>query len=673
VSYLSRPRIGFIAIDAMTNPSTANNENVIHLLDYDNVALLNPPVIDGVTLPEMSDAAYREWMTTLIASSAPVDQLEDPQQPNWQPTMPGYWNYWGDHLTTFGDARVNSVWIDDDPVTAPGSDPLLGAHVTFNARIVDTDPADTFTTQFVAAAFGVVARNARGELAEVIRGVPRTSFTRWLNFFRYRGAGTFQTVVPKDTLTFADEGEAPESAAFAALRDGALQGGGLLLRYCLYGMSERRNMLEMYDRFQQGEAAVNPKIGHVLGTIGVWNGTDMATAPVGRILQQPGPPFFGSAQESDHGPRLRVKTHEDVERFATPGMQLRSQGRRLGCAGKVGPAVAVVEGSRVVLDLLTAFPEIGCDETATGDPFEKHDFGPVRLELVYDAGGGPTTAVLGPVEYSRATYERLAGVWEVPFDPASEAGRNIDAGWLQLSTSAGRTLLREIEVVQVETDDRAIYLDLEPDGGGLRAQGTALLRVFSKGKPIEEPVTLEVQHWNDVQRPGEANSVNPLVVTACQIEEQPGDSFEVTVPPPGELKIPVGADAAGCYKLRFIPPGMHGDPHSPNFAVEYFTDFRVLPHDDYGGVRDEEITFDFVYREVFSYYAILYPVMSTIIPWGPDNTPHDPERVAQFAALISEAVDESRLGTALEMPITRELSAGKRQLLKRWCALQLRT
>jgi hypothetical protein len=49
----------------------------------------------------------------------------------------------------------------------------------------------------------------------------------------------------------------------------------------------------------------------------------------------------------------------------------------------------------------------------------------------------------------------------------------------------------------------------------------------------------------------------------------------------------------------------------------------------------------------------------------------DPERVAQFASLIRDAIDESRLGTTLEMPITRELSAGKWSLLKRWCDRQL--
>jgi hypothetical protein len=45
MSYITGPRIGFIATDAMTNPSTANNENVIHLLDIPNVAYLNPPAV----------------------------------------------------------------------------------------------------------------------------------------------------------------------------------------------------------------------------------------------------------------------------------------------------------------------------------------------------------------------------------------------------------------------------------------------------------------------------------------------------------------------------------------------------------------------------------------------------------------------------------------------------
>jgi hypothetical protein len=64
--------------------------------------------------------------------------------------------------------------------------------------------------------------------------------------------------------------------------------------------------------------------------------------------------------------------------------------------------------------------------------------------------------------------------------------------------------------------------------------------------------------------------------------------------------------------------------------------------------------------------------MSLIIPWGPDDLPHDPVRVSQFAAIMRQAVDEKYLGTALSMPITRELDAGKRRLVQRWCDLQMR-
>ncbi len=277
--------------------------------------------------------------------------------------------------------------------------------------------------------------------------MPTTSFTRWLNFFRYRGAGTFQSVIPNEGLTFADDADAPDSARSGRCATARAQGGGLLLRYCFYGMKAQQNMLQLYDRFQQGEPAANPKLGNVLGSIGVWNGSDVASAPVGRVLQQAGPPFFAATTEAASAPEpLRVKTHEDVERIATPRTRLHAQNAEIPCAGSMGPAAALVEDGRVVLDLLTSFPEIGCVPNAQGDPFDKHDFGAVQLELVYDSGGTTETAVLGEVGYDRAAYEQRAGVCEVTFDPDSDAGKNIGSGSLQLRTASGTVLLREVEV-----------------------------------------------------------------------------------------------------------------------------------------------------------------------------------------------------------------------------------
>lgn len=168
MSYLARPRIGFFGTDAMVNPSTANNENIVHLLDYDRVQVLNPPVVEGASLPAMDDAAYREWMTSLVVYADP-DTAAMPS-PNWQSGMPGYWNYWGDHLATFGNAQATSVWVDGQPVTRAARDPLLNAYLAFNARIVDVNPADSYGTQFVAAGFRIIGPDRDGELTELVRG-----------------------------------------------------------------------------------------------------------------------------------------------------------------------------------------------------------------------------------------------------------------------------------------------------------------------------------------------------------------------------------------------------------------------------------------------------------------------------------------------------------------------
>lgn len=657
MSYLDRPRIGFLGTDAMTNPSTANNENVIHLLDYDNVELLNPPKLTGGDLKEMSDAAYREWMGTLMTVDG---NPGNEQEPNWEPAMPGYWNYYGDHLTTFGTAAVNSVWLDAEPAA---DDPLLGAHVAFTAKLVDVDPADTFSSQLICAAFSLVGSGTDGELVELLRGVPTIAHLRWTNFSRPYGAGTFQCVIENDTLRFADD--PPASPGLQALRSGAAAGGGLLLRYCLYNLQTRKSMAQMYDHFQHGDYTWNPKFGHVLGTIGVWNGTDMTTAPVGRILQQPGPPFSPQApQPAAGGPAVRVQSHADLDRLHTEGSDAHAALAAAPDPATMGPAVAVVGDGVIALDLLTTFAEQSPTNMA------KLDFGAV--ELLVDDGTGPPLS-LGPVAYDQATYEARNGVVELPLASDSDALTRLEAGSLMLRDAAGVELLREIDVLQVETDDRGVYLDMALDGGDEpTAHGSMRVRAFHKGKPAPDPFTLRVQVVHDVMQVGTANSVSPLVVQQNLLSQLPsGVEYDVEVAAGGEADVPIDAAAPGCYKLRFLPPGM-GVPDPPAFNVEFFGNYRVLPFHDYSHMGDDEITWDFVYREVFSYYGILYPVMSLIIPWGPDTLPNDPVRVAQFAAIMRQAVDEKYVGTALSMPITRELDAGKRKLVQRWCDLQPR-
>jgi hypothetical protein len=66
----------------------------------------------------------------------------------------------------------------------------------------------------------------------------------------------------------------------------------------------------------------------------------------------------------------------------------------------------------------------------------------------------------------------------------------------------------------------------------------------------------------------------------------------------------------------------------------------------------------------------MYPVMSSVIPWGPTDAPNDPTEVATFASQILMLTSADLWSSTLYMPITRDLSGGKRELLNRWCNLQ---
>jgi hypothetical protein len=444
------------------------------------------------------------------------------------------------------------------------------------------------------------------------------------------------------------------SAGLQALRDGAAAGGGLLLRYCLYDMQAGVKMPEMYDAFRMGDYAQNPKVGYVLGTIGVWNGSDMTTAPVGRILQQPGWPNKPEPLSAEAS-SIHVASHGDLERLHTPGTKDHATLAALPDQTMVGPAVAVVHDDVVVLDVLTTFPE------QAPRNMTKVDYGDVELVA------GET--VVGTVPYHQATYEAQAGVVELPL--SAEARRAIAEGSLALRDQHGQELLREVGVMQVETDDRGVYLDMEKEGETATARGTVHIRVFDRGEPAADPCTITVQVVGDDMHLGVANSTDPLVVQQNQLHWKVLEQHTIDVPAGGEADVPFTSTESGCRKLRFLPRGM-AVPHAPQFQVELYANVRVLPFHDYDDTPDEEITWDYVYRHVFSYYGILYPIMSLIIPWGPDDLPNDPVRVAQFAAIMKQAVDERYLGTALSMPITRELDAGKRRLVQRWCDLQMR-
>jgi hypothetical protein len=147
---------------------------------------------------------------------------------------------------------------------------------------------------------------------------------------------------------------------------------------------------------------------------------------------------------------------------------------------------------------------------------------------------------------------------------------------------------------------------------------------------------------------------------------------QVIVPPGGELTLDLTALQPGVSMIRFVDPTIQPPP-APNFAWDNcdFAVVRILPFDDFSSYTDQQINnWPFIYANVFGFYSVLYPIMSNVIPWGPADAPNNPAEAATFASQILMLTSANLWSSTLYMPITRDLSGGKRELLSRWCNLQ---
>jgi hypothetical protein len=75
------------------------------------------------------------------------------------------------------------------------------------------------------------------------------------------------------------------------------------------------------------------------------------------------------------------------------------------------------------------------------------------------------------------------------------------------------------------------------------------------------------------------------------------------------------------------------------------------------------VTWNFVYQNVIRYFYLIYPGMFLRLPFQNEAT------ARQNATIIRQMVSKDSWDTTTYMPVSRDLSDGKRKLLQRWCAL----
>lgn len=539
----------------------------------------------------------------------------------------GGWNYFGTHNSAFLTDRTKvtggAIALGN---AAAATDPLIRRPLDLRGKLVDLDAATVISTQLFSDRLVIGSPGAR-----IVATKPFRLHARWINFNRNLGglpiAGNasvvWQTTYPKDSVTFDDAAQSPLLAAIAAAA-GQTDCAGIMLRFSTYrtlyfqngirnNIAERpRDQDELRTLYQQGKIFSNPAYSVVTGAVGIWRQGEFRSEPNGRRL-------FAAA----------------VIPSAAPGL----------AAVPFGAAIVHVDEiqARLSVDFGATIPE-------RNEALDKATYG--DLELRVRAADGTVTAVapITQAQYGKEAYEASAGILDI--DLSAHADPNImtkiATGDLLIATSSA-VALRESPLIAV-CDARDVYVE-----EGVPSEVTVAVR--ERGRLPSAAVNVAVFPYGRNQAALPANpSLTPVVL-------QPGAS--------GNATLPIVPTAPGLVNFGLFPfPAANPAPIQPpglNVNAHTYVSVRVMPFDNVleASTPDSALTFSFLFREILQVYDIIYPRMSTFIDFTDRNA------VEANANGIKSLIQDSLFEGNRYMPVTRDMSAGKRRLLARWCDLAL--
>lgn len=703
MSVLSFPRIyfrGFMEWD----PCTFNNNDWSKFPTYDptNAALNWPFLATQNITPQNFTQTFRPWAITL--------QKDDADSPPGK-RIPCEWNMFGSHGVSFvqyGDFLSNITGGDLAYGQPSTNDPIIGGPVAIAGnggngpgRLVDTNPTSPWSTQIYwgQMSFGVGANSI---------SAPRVyrMHSRWLNANRIyseqqvltapaSGIGVcFQTCIPYAQVNWPTNSTSPLIAALktAASQPGAL---GIMIRFTgyvnVYFMNGILNGTTAQPRTYEDLAAAlakawatynnsggtdtsgffsNPCYSHIVGTVGVWNEGELASVPGGRCLNADvAVTPFGITDASARTPRMALMRGHELKANA---MAIARDPVPLGPV-----AVKIDDDKRLIsLDLSSTMPENGTPGAWPSD-LTKGDFGPLTFGVMVN-GTFQGIATIDYSQYARAPYEARAGIIDIPF-PQPDTGALLKSGALAIQVQ-GQTALLE-QALTAETDRRGIYLNQgeqtefqitvcqngvpTPGLNVLIARYDSGLNLIATGQPTlvsftnGTPATVTVTNGNPP----------PATITA--------DVIVVTTDNTGAAAVGIAAQSAGFPVLGFYPYSGETLPQpasSFNFTEDaFYTTVRVLPFDDavpqafvdlWNSQKTPAAAWGFVYNEILYLYDMLFNVMLEFVNLGSQSAVES-SIGGIWSAIATSAAAESTYA----MPITRDMSAGKRLTLQLWIYL----
>jgi hypothetical protein len=622
----------------------------------------------------MTDAEFITWCNTPLAVN---------NNNNQTPVLPGEWNYFGDMTVTFNNVNVVGVIPINGTLVTSGN-PLIGTNLSFNndagrstALICDVNPEDVPSSQIFADVMAL--RDSQGN--NLFKGAPSKAVTRWINFFRNANltasagaSGVFQHVVP--ISNFSDPG-VQRVLANLGLNVNSLPSNlaGFVVRYSIYQTIPPISP-KNYASYDDYNAALvnlyaqaypnnlNPGIGTVSGTIGLWLEGEMKSITMGRYLIPPAP---------SAGP-TPPPVPQNIPAQMFPIGNANNNG---GGNFQLGAAVITVfpPSGRITLDVTNTFPEFyygpGNNPKSTFTQYNNAD----GIVLGYIPAAGGNINYIANLDYANTTsYINGGGLIDITGISANDM-QAIQTGTLVIAfTKAGTigtVLLTECDYM-IASDQAAVYAEQNQTTNLYRNDApqtvNCCVNVYYKGSPITSNVSLIVQEAQTTPNiPGGDKLTGVTQTVTITPSTNNNVPLRFTSSNRGNLFYRVAIANSPIATATPMPCNQIYNYNYLNLATDFYINLRVLPTDDFslylnaqGLSNGTPIPWDFLYNNVLRYYNLIFPAMGLHVPFV--------ESIWQdLAARIYERADISSWATVSAMPRTRDLSETRRQLLQAWC------
>jgi hypothetical protein len=286
----------------------------------------------------------------------------------------------------------------------------------------------------------------------------------------------------------------------------------------------------------------------------------------------------------------------------------------------VSTAFAKLGPGRLAIDLANSVPETGFD-------LQKLDLGPIEV-VAKEPTGDVALGTLDYSAYDAGAYTATSGIVDLAVDEAqATAAAGAD---LEVRTADGTPLLSE-QALTVFPDKPNLYLE---EG----EQAVVELRAFERGSRPSSPVSITM-----------AEIGGPLPPVQLQTDQD------------GRATLPVNGGKAGGWTWVLLPwRGTAPEPPAQLTPdVDEYLALRTTSADAH--IATLEPTWQNVYEQVLRDWEALAPCMDNWLRLG------DEQQCRSYARLVRELTSRERFDDFRYMPVTRELTRGRRALLHKWC------